>query len=87
MAEADFHQHAPHLTVTEARSGLRGRHVLIVLIISVSLAVIALAIAWAFREHDIKIVDAAMASRAQANQPISPPVVPTRPLPSPGIAP
>ena len=87
MAEADFHEHAPHLTITEARSGFRGRHVLIVLIISVSLAVIALAAAWAFREHDIKAVDAAMANRAQASAPISPPAAPTRPLPSPGIAP
>jgi hypothetical protein len=87
MAEADFHEHAPHLTVTQARSGFRGRHVLYVLIISVSLAVIALAVAWAFREHDIKVVDAAMASRAEASQPVSPPAAPTRPLPSAGIAP
>ena len=87
MAEADFHEHAPHLTVTEARSGFRGRHVLIVLIISVSLAAIALATAWAFREHDIQVVDAAMARRAEASQPIGSPPAATRPLPSPGVAP
>ena len=84
MAEADFHQHAPHLTVTEARSGFRGRHVLIVLIVSVTLAVIALGAAWALLEPGMKAADAAQAKRAEAGQPasqIAPPARPTQILP------
>ena len=68
MADSSV-EHAPHLTETQARSGLRGRHVLWMLIASVTFAVIALAAAWAYRSHDLAVVDARSASRASAGQP------------------
>jgi hypothetical protein len=51
--------HPPHLTETQARQAFRGRHVLWMLIVSVGLAAIALAAAWAYRAHDLAAVDAA----------------------------
>jgi hypothetical protein len=44
---------APHLNATRARSGLRGRHVLWVLLISLLLVVIALFGAWGLKSHDL----------------------------------
>jgi len=38
MANSEFHEHAAHLSVVEARGANRGRHVLMVLIGSVVLA-------------------------------------------------
>ena len=47
--------------------------VLMVLIASVILAVIALGVVWAVHEHDLKVIDAAMARRAEAARAKGPP--------------
>jgi hypothetical protein len=74
---ADSHvPDSPHLTPTEARQGFRGRHILWVLIISVSLAVIAMAAVWGYHAHDLNAADAGKSARmnAAAGQPQTPPV-------------
>ena len=71
MVDSRFHEHAPRLTATEARSGFRGRHVLWVLILSVTLATIALALAWGYRSRDMAAVDAKSMNRAVAASPVA----------------
>ncbi len=79
MANTDLHEHAAHLSVTEARQAQRGRHILMVLIASVALAVALLALAWAWRSGDLHHLDASSASRIAAaspqvtNNPAAPP--------------
>ena len=65
-------EHAPHLTVTEARQAFRGRHILVVLIVSVALAGLALAAAWGWRSGDFHRADASAATRIAASQPGAP---------------
>jgi len=79
MVQSDYRD-APHLTETEARQGFRGRHVLMVLIASVALAVIVLAIAWGYRAHDLATVDLRGANRIAATQGVP---VPAKPRPQP----
>jgi len=79
MVQSQY-QDSPHLTETQARQGLRGRHVLMMLIASVVLAVAAMAATWAYRAHDLASVDAQGASRAAATQGVP---VPAKPRPTP----
>ena len=72
MADTSI-EHGPELTETQARSGFRGLHVLWMLIISVGLAIIALALAWGYRAHDLKIIQASSAQRISASQPAAAP--------------
>ena len=46
-------KHAPELDVTEARQGLRGRHALIILVVSLMLGLIAVFGAWAYYSGDL----------------------------------
>jgi hypothetical protein len=84
MANTNLHDHAAHLTVTEARQAQRGRHILMVLIASVALAVIVLALAWAWRSGDLHHADSSTASRiaAASGQPL---VATPVPQPPPGV--
>jgi hypothetical protein len=70
-------EHAPHLSVTEARQGFRGRHVLMVLIASVALTSLALALAWGWRAGDFHRADSSAASRIAAASQSGAPIVPT----------
>jgi len=78
MANSTLHEHAPHLSVAEARQASRGRQMLIVLIASVVLAAAALAIAWGWRAGDLRRADSSAASRiaAASGRPIIPTAVP-----------
>ncbi len=78
MANSELHEHAPHLSVVEARGASRGRHILMVLIASVVLAGAALALAWGFRAGDFNRADSSAASRIAAS---SPSVVPANQAP------
>jgi len=69
MASSDLHENAPHVSVTEARQGNRGRHILIVLVVSIVLAGVALAAAWSWRAGDFHRVDSNTASRIAAGAP------------------
>jgi len=69
MANSELHEHAPHLSVVEARGAIRGRHILMVLIGSVVLAGAALALAWGFRAGDFNRADSSAASRIAASSP------------------
>lgn len=53
------HEHAPKVAATPARQARWGRHVFWVLIVSITLAAIALFGAWGMKAHDLK--------RAQVN--------------------
>ncbi len=46
MAVEDTEEHAPVLTVTEARQGLRGRHMVWVLGISMALVIVGMGSLW-----------------------------------------
>ena len=46
-------EHAQNLDVTEARQGLRGRHALIILVVSLTLGLIAVFGAWAYYSGDL----------------------------------
>ena len=72
-------EHAPHLSVTQARQGFRGRHILMVLIASVALTSIALAAAWSWRSGDFHRADISAATRIAAGQPGTPAVPATKP--------
>ncbi len=80
MANTNLDEHAPHLSVTEARQAQRGRHVLMMLIASVALATIVLALAWAWRAGDLRHADSSTASRIAAGQPVE--TKPVQPAPS-----
>jgi hypothetical protein len=73
------YQDSPHLTETEARQGFRGRHVLMMLIASVILAVVALAAVWGYRAHDLAAVDSQTAHSLAAAQGTPAPVKPRAP--------
>ena len=81
MANTNLHEHAPHLSVTEARQAQRGRHILIVLIASVALAAIVLALAWGMRSGDLRRAEAGHKSSIAAS---SPQVTQAAPTPSTG---
>jgi hypothetical protein len=66
MAESHLHDHAPHLSATEARQAVRGQHVFWMLAASLTLAIVALAASWAYRSHDLSAADAANGQRAPA---------------------
>ena len=72
-------EHAPHLSIMQARQAFRGRHILMVLIASVALASLALAAAWGWRAGDFRHADTSAASRIAASQPATP----TNPAPKP----
>jgi len=74
MANSELHEHAPHLSVVEARGASRGRHILMVLIASVVLAGAALTLAWGFRAGDFNRADSRIAAS-------SPSVVPANQAP------
>lgn len=68
------------ITATRARQGMWGRHVLWVLIISFTLAAIALFASWAMRANDLRTAEDPAAERSEArlfNAPLSPPVTTT----------
>ncbi|MDB5432642.1 MAG: hypothetical protein JWP35_3758 [Caulobacter sp.] len=48
------HEHAPKIAATPARQGLRGRHVLIILVVSTVLAALALFGAWGLHWGDLE---------------------------------
>ena len=73
MASSDLHEHAAHLSTTEARQANRGRHILLVLIASVVLTGIALFAAWGWRAGDFHRADANSASRVAASSQTTPP--------------
>ena len=50
-------EHAPVLEVTDARQARRGRHALVILIVSTFLVVLALFGAWAMRSDDLAEVE------------------------------
>ena len=81
MANTSLHEHAPHLSVTEARQAQRGRHILMVLMASVALAAVVLAIAWAWRSGDLRRAEAGQVASIAAS---SPKVTPTPRTPATG---
>ena len=81
MANTSLHENAPHLSVTEARQGQRGRHILLVLIASVVLTAIVLALAWGWKSGDLRRAEAGHASSIAAS---SPQVTRTAPAPLTG---
>jgi len=88
MANPSLEEHAPHLSVMQARQASRGRHVLMMLIASVALASMALALAWAWRAGDFHSADTHAASRIAAASPYAKPSVvvpPPRPANPPGM--
>jgi hypothetical protein len=79
MANPSLDDHAPHLSVTQARQAFRGRHILMVLIASLALAAMALGLAWAWRAGDFHRADSSAAARIAAASPAAAPRVIARP--------
>lgn len=70
------------ISATRARQGMWGRHVLWVLIISFTLAAIALFASWAMRANDLRSAEDPGAERTEARMfdaPLSQPVTPPAP--------
>ena len=68
MAQSNLHgaQGGPHLSETEARQAFRGRHILVVLVVSVALAAIVLAAVWGYRARDLAAADQNPPNHAQS---------------------
>ncbi len=79
MANTSLHDNAPHLPATEARQASRGRHLLTVLVASVTLAVIALGLAWAWQAGAFHRADVRADARAAAAAPAAATAAPTSP--------
>ena len=63
-----------HIDATDARQGLRGRHVLWMLVASTALAVAALFGSWMFRAGDLSAADASSTPTAAEAQAAGAPV-------------
>jgi hypothetical protein len=70
-------EHAPVLTVTQARQGLRGRHIAWVLGISMVLVIIALGLVWMAHAPSLTRADRNASVRAETTNVRQTPATPT----------